>query len=253
MSDERRPNGRRQPETDPGRADKPTGPPRRPGPSLTRQAAALASGSLATQASALLLLIALTRLVPQAELGAYQQLGLIYGILAPLLVAGIPAALLYFVPRSDDPAVSRTWIGQAYLLLGAIGLAASVGVVVGRASIAEAIGNPALTDVLLPYAPYPFLVLVTAVMPTALVAVRRAGLAAGLNALSGALVFVGVLSRGGNRTGRDPHGGRPRRGPALRGAGLDLRGLSHGWHLPARWGHSHGGSARCSAMDSRWQ
>ena len=194
MSDERRPNGRRQREADPGRAGKPTGPPRRPGPSLTRQAAALASGSLATQASALLLLMALTRLVPQAELGAYQQLGLIYGILAPLLVAGIPAALLYFVPRSDDPAVSRAWIGQAYLLLGAIGLAASVGVVVGRASIAEALGNPALTDVLLPYAPYPFLVLITAVMPTALVAVGRAGLAAGLNALGGAIVVVGVLA-----------------------------------------------------------
>ena len=58
MSDERRPNGRRQREAHPGRAGKPTGPRRGPGPSLTRQAAALASASLATQASALLLLMA---------------------------------------------------------------------------------------------------------------------------------------------------------------------------------------------------
>jgi O-antigen/teichoic acid export membrane protein len=169
-------------------------PPSRPGPSLTRQAGALASGSLAAQASALLLMMALTRLVPKAQLGGYQQLGLIYGILSPLLVAGIPAALLYFLPRSDDPARSRAWVGQAYLLLGSIGLLASLGVVAGRASIAEALGNPELSHALLPYAPYPFLAFVTAVMPTALVAVRRAGLAASLNGLGGAFVFVGVLA-----------------------------------------------------------
>ena len=102
------------------------------GPSLTRQAGALASGSLATQASALLLLMALTRLVPKAELGSYQQLGLIYGIMSPLLVAGIPAALLYFVPRAEDPARRRAWVGEAYLLLGSLGLATSIAVAAGR-------------------------------------------------------------------------------------------------------------------------
>ena len=164
------------------------------GPSLTRQAGALASGSLATQVSALLLLMALTRLVPKAELGSYQQLGLIYGIMSPLLVAGIPAALLYFLPRTEDPARRREWVGEAYLLLGSLGLATSVAVAAGRAPIAQALGNPDLAGALLVYAPFPFLAFVTAVMPTALVAVGRAGRAAALNGLAGAVVTVAVLA-----------------------------------------------------------
>ena len=76
-------------------------------PSLTRQAGAFASGSLAAQASYLLLLMVLTRLASKTQLGGYQQLQLVYGILSPLLIAGIPAALLYFIPRSEDRADAR--------------------------------------------------------------------------------------------------------------------------------------------------
>ena len=160
--------------------------------SLTRQAGALASGSLATQAAQLLLLMVLTRLVAKAQLGGYQQLMLVYGILAPLLVAGIPAALLYYLPRSEDPARMRNWVGQAYLLLGGLGLVTSLALLLARRPLSEALGNPALADPLVVYAPYPFLAFVTAVMPTALVAVGRAGRAAALNAVSGLLALVGV-------------------------------------------------------------
>jgi O-antigen/teichoic acid export membrane protein len=167
---------------------------RKRGPSLTRQVGALASGSVAAQAFALLLLMGLTRLVPKAELGAYQQLGLIYGIVSPLLVAGIPAALLYFIPRSDDPADASARTGEAYVVLGALGIITSVVVAVGRGPLAEALGNPELSGALLLYAPYPFFAFVTGVMPTALVAVGRAGLAAVLNALGGVLIAIGVLA-----------------------------------------------------------
>lgn len=147
-----------------------------------------------TQASALLLLMALTRLVPKEELGSYQQLGLIYGIVSPFLVAGIPAALLYFVPRHREAGRTRAWVGGAYLLLGGLGLLTSVLVVVARDPLAHALGNPALSDALAAYAPYPFLAFVTAVMPTALVAAGRAGRAAVLNGVGGAAVVVGVLA-----------------------------------------------------------
>lgn len=165
-----------------------------PRPSLTRQAAALASGSLATQASALVLLIALTRLVSKEELGAYQQLGLIYGIVSPLLVAGIPAALLYFVPRTDDASQRKAWVGQAYVVLSALGMVSSLAVVLWREPLASALGNPDLSGALLRYSAYPFLAFVSAVMPTALVAVGRAGRAAALNALAGVFVIVAVLA-----------------------------------------------------------
>jgi O-antigen/teichoic acid export membrane protein len=163
-------------------------------PSLTWQTGALASGALVSQASSILLLVALTRLVPKAQLGAYQQLGLLYGITSPLLVAGIPAALLYFIPRSEDPAQARARVGDSYILLGAMGLASSVLVVVMHAWIADALGNPALSPVLIVYAPYLFLSFVTAVMPPALIAARRAALAAKLNGFTGAFALVTVLA-----------------------------------------------------------
>jgi O-antigen/teichoic acid export membrane protein len=162
-------------------------------PSLTRQAGALGLGALAAQTSGLVLLMALTRLVPKTELGGYQQLALIYGIVSPLLVAGIPAALLYFMPRAKDEQQAREWVGAAYVLLGAIGLACSIVVVAARGPIADALGNHDLTRALVPYAPYPFFAFVAAVMPTALVAIGRAGLAAALISLGGVLVAIGVL------------------------------------------------------------
>jgi O-antigen/teichoic acid export membrane protein len=162
-------------------------------PSLTRQAGALASGSFVAQVLGLVLLMVLTRLVAKDELGAYQQLQLIYGILSPLLIAGIPAALLYFIPRSEDPEHARAWIGQAYVLLGGIGAMVSIGIAVGRDPLSTALGNPALADALLVYSPQPFFAFIGGAMGTALVAIGRAGLAASIGALSGVFALVGVV------------------------------------------------------------
>jgi O-antigen/teichoic acid export membrane protein len=162
--------------------------------SLTRQVGALASGSLATQAFYLLLMMALTRLAPKAQLGGYQQLQLIYGILSPLLIAGIPAALLYFIPRSADSEQSRAWVGEAYVLLGSIGLLVSIAIAVWRAPLATALGNSSLESALLVYAPQPFFAFLGGVMSTALVAVGRAGLAAATGAASGLLALIGVVA-----------------------------------------------------------
>ena len=79
MSHERRPEGGRGPEADrctrgqDDRSAQASGPQPDPAGGWARLR------SLATKASALLLLMAVTRLVPQAELGAYQQLGLSTG------------------------------------------------------------------------------------------------------------------------------------------------------------------------------
>ena len=110
--------------------------------SLTRQSGALAVGALATQVAQLILLVVLTRLVVKPELGAYQQLSLLYSIVTPLLVAGIPAALLYFVPRTKAPGETRLWVGDAYVLLGSMGAATSVAILIAHSLIAKALGTP---------------------------------------------------------------------------------------------------------------
>ncbi|HEY1514491.1 MAG TPA: hypothetical protein VGF66_12145, partial [Gaiellaceae bacterium] len=85
--------------------------------SLSGQAAVLAFGALFTQAATLASLIVLTRLVAKPALGGYQQLWLIYGILAPFLVGGVPTALLYFLPHARDEHEAKRWVVDAYVVL----------------------------------------------------------------------------------------------------------------------------------------
>ncbi len=78
----------------------------------------LAFGSLFTQAAQILTLSVLARLVAKDEIATYQQMNLVYGVLSPLLLAGIPAALLYFVPRAALPEERHAWMVRAYVVLG---------------------------------------------------------------------------------------------------------------------------------------
>jgi O-antigen/teichoic acid export membrane protein len=160
--------------------------------SLSGQAAVLAFGALFTQAATLASLIVLTRLVAKPALGGYQQLWLIYGILAPFLVGGVPTALLYFLPHARDEHEARRWVVDAYVVLALLGLASSVGILLLRGPIAAGTNNHALTGALLVYAPYPFFAFLTAGMPSALIASGKAKLAAFLNAFNG-VATVGVV------------------------------------------------------------
>lgn len=165
---------------------------RRPG--LGGQAAALALGALLSQAATLLSLVVLARLVPKPALGGYQQLWLLYGILSPFLIGGVPTALLYFIPRAATREAVSKWVRDAYLLLAAFGIVSSLAILALRAPIAAALNDPALAHALLFYVPYPFFAFLTAAMPSALVASGRARLAAILNALNGMLTVAAVVA-----------------------------------------------------------
>jgi O-antigen/teichoic acid export membrane protein len=160
--------------------------------SLSSQAAVLAFGALLTQAATLGSLVALTRIVDKPALGGYQQLWLIYGILSPFLVGGVPTALLYFMPHAESEESARKWVVDAYVILAALGIASSLGILLLRGPIAAGTNNRALADALLFYAPYPFFAFLTAGMPSALIASGRARLAAIFNAFNG-LLTVGVV------------------------------------------------------------
>ena len=161
--------------------------------SLTSNAAGLAFGSLFTQAAQILTLSVLARLVAKDEIATYQQMNLVYGVLSPLLLAGIPAALLYFVPRAALPEERHAWMVRAYVVLGCTGLVASLTVVAARDALASLFNNPGLASALAWYAPYLFFAFVAAVAPPALVASGRARSAALLNALVGASTMACVV------------------------------------------------------------
>jgi O-antigen/teichoic acid export membrane protein len=166
-------------------------PPRR---SLTRQTAVIFVGGLVAQASWIVLLSGLTRLVSKGQLGAYQQLALLYGIVSPLLVAGIPAALLYFIPRSKDRNETRSWVATAYIVLGTLGLLFSLAIALARVPIAHALGNAQLSPILLVYSPYPGLAFLASVLPSTLVALGRAALATLVGVTGSILTVICALS-----------------------------------------------------------
>ena len=164
-----------------------------PRASLASNAASLALGSLFTQVAQILTLSVLARTVAKDQIATYQQLNLLYGIVAPLLLAGIPTALLYFVPRAGLPEERHAWIMRAYLLLGGMGVASALAVVAVRQPLAALFNNQDLATALVWYAPYMLFAFIAAVAPPALIASGHARSAALLNALVGASTMTCVV------------------------------------------------------------
>ena len=128
---------------------------------VSRQAATLAS------------LIVLTRLVAKGRSAATSSCGSSTGSSAPFLVGGVPTALLYFLPHAQDENEARRWVFDAYVVLAALGLVSSLGILLLRDPIARRTNNHALAGALLLYAPYPFFAFLIAGMPSALIASGR--------------------------------------------------------------------------------
>jgi O-antigen/teichoic acid export membrane protein len=149
---------------------------------------------LFTQAAQIVSLSVLARLVAKPELATYQQLNLIYNLAAPLLIVGVPTALLYFIPRAGSTRERRVWILRAYVLLGTTGLVAAGTAVLLRHPLAQAFNNPSLSDALVLYAPYLFAVFIAAATPPALVACGAAAHAAVLNAALGAFMLTALVT-----------------------------------------------------------
>jgi O-antigen/teichoic acid export membrane protein len=167
---------------------------RSPSRSLAGDAASLAFGSLLSQGAILLTISAVARLVPKSDVGTYQQLSLVYWFTAPLLLGGIPAALMYFLPRARDRQELHDWIIRAYLLLAISGLVAAILTVLVRYPLASLMNNPQLAPALVLYAPYICFAFLIAAASAVLVATGRARAAAAVNASVGVCTLVGVVA-----------------------------------------------------------
>jgi O-antigen/teichoic acid export membrane protein len=154
----------------------------------------LALGSLFTQAAQIVSLGVLARLVGKADLATYQQLNLLYAVCAPLLLAGVPTGVLYFVSRAETADERRVWILRAYVVLGSMGVLAACGTVLLRHPIAELFNNPRLADALVLYAPYLLFAFIAAATPPALVAAGAPARAAMLNAALGGFMLVALVT-----------------------------------------------------------
>jgi O-antigen/teichoic acid export membrane protein len=163
------------------------------GKRLAGDAAMLAAAALLTQGAGLVGTVALARILPIQEFGSYQQLLLLYGIVAPLLFGGVPAALTYFLARAESDEERRGWAFDGIVALAVLGALFGVLLVILRHPLAELLnGDSQLAAAIGLLAPYAVLTFVAAATPNALIPVGRASLSARLSAVS-ALVYVALI------------------------------------------------------------
>ena len=121
---------------------------------LKRRALSLGAVKAFDAALQFLLPVVLVRCLDTATFGEYRLLWLAVGTVTALAPLGMPAAMFYFLPRSE-PAARRLYVHQAMVFLVATGL-------LGAAAVTPL--NPWLPPTLAPLAPYgrvvaPFLAL----------------------------------------------------------------------------------------------
>jgi O-antigen/teichoic acid export membrane protein len=162
--------------------------------SLSGDAGLLTLGSLFSQGAQIVSLSVVARLVAKSQIATYQQCTLLYGIIAPLLLAGVPAGLLYFMSRAKSDEERRVWISRAYLLLMAMGIVSFGGVIALRRPLASLLNNPGLAPALVLYAPYLLFAFIAAATPPALIASGRARGAALLNACMGTFLLLSLVT-----------------------------------------------------------
>jgi len=161
--------------------------------SLSGEAVVLSLGAVAAQILTVLSLAVLARLLTKSQFGTYQQLGLVFSIVSSLLIAGVPSALLYFLPRASSDAERRRWVFDTYLVMGTLGAIGAVGLVVLRRPLADAVGNPGLVEPLAFYAPVLLFAPIGGAATAALVGQGRSRLSAVLNPLNAAALSSGTI------------------------------------------------------------
>jgi O-antigen/teichoic acid export membrane protein len=128
----------------------------------------------------LLIAMALSRLLSIEDYATFRQTLLTYQFAAPLLGLGLPAAILYFLPKS--PENGRATVAEALLLNAFSGLLfAAFFLFGGSALLADVFNNPALESSLRWFACFPLLFLPTQLVSPVLVAQQRAPVLAGFS------------------------------------------------------------------------
>jgi O-antigen/teichoic acid export membrane protein len=165
-----------------------------PGQSLSSEAVVLAFGAFVSQGLTIFSLAVLARLLTRSQLGSYQQLLLVFSIVSTLLIAGLPSALLYFLPKAPSVMERRRWVFDTYLVMSGFGLFGALGLVIFRHALAHALGNPGLAPALAYYAPVVLFSPVSGTTAAALIGHGRSRLAALVTALNAVTLSGGMIA-----------------------------------------------------------
>jgi O-antigen/teichoic acid export membrane protein len=140
-------------------------------PRLTGQVAIIGFGRLLNSAAAAATLMVLARVLPdyagRESYGAICQLLMLYIVLSQIFTAGIPQSIYYFMPRYQG-GERKGFLFQAVAILMGAGLLLGVVLFLGAQILGHVLKSPLLPPLLRVFALYPFFMLPTVAVESAM-------------------------------------------------------------------------------------
>jgi len=141
--------------------------------SLTFKVGILTFNQVTVQVASTLIGIVVARMLTRDELGTFRQLTLLSGLITPLFIAGLPASILFFMPRLTDVESRQSFVAQTVLILGFSGLALAALMNAFSDPIATYFNNPELQDLLPQYSLNVFMTVTASYFYLLMVAIDR--------------------------------------------------------------------------------
>lgn len=157
--------------------------------SRTVKAGILVIGQGITALSAIAIGAYLSRELSKADYATYRQTLLTYRFVAPVLMLGLPQALLYFLPLHEEQ--RRKVLFKIISVLFIVGVLFSLFIFVGgNHLLAQRFNNPELAEALKLFAPYAAMMLPVSLLTNCLVACGRVKVVAVYNIVSSVVLLV---------------------------------------------------------------
>lgn len=143
------------------------------------------------QASSIILMVVLVRMLNKETVGTYRQVFLIYVFLAGVLSLRLPATLYYFLPKEGSEN-RRTLLTQTLVLSMMVACIMGMVMFVSAPLVGRMFDNPSLVPLLRVFCLYPFVDLVLILVPAFMISLDRA-VRAGLYGIAAAILRVGSV------------------------------------------------------------
>lgn len=167
---------------------------------LSARVIVFAAGNVLRSAGGLLVSVLLARYLTREDMGTYQQLWLVEGLILGLLCSGLPNSLLYFVPSYTSEQL-RSLLVFTSVVMGATAVVVTAGLILFAPSIAVSFHNPKLGPLLALFAIHTFFTSSVLHFPNYLVARERHEVASVYYILLTVTLLIaasyGVILRGG--------------------------------------------------------
>jgi len=160
---------------------------------LADRAGFVVLGNTAQSLAQLATIVVLTRLFSRGDYGSYRQVWLVYFMLSPVLLLGVPSSVLYFLPRLESDERRRFALRTVCLLL-VLGALLSVLIAGAAPLIAARMHNPHLLALLRTFSLYALFALPAAVLPNLLVAGGRHRAAGAITGGFALMLAAGVIT-----------------------------------------------------------